>query len=188
VPAEPEAVGLLALMLLHESRRTARSDAQGNLITLEQQDRACWDRKLITAGTRLLDDALALGRPGSYQIQAAISALHAQAPSYAATDWREITLLYGKLHALWPSPVVRLNAAVALSYAEGAEAAIPMLIELERQGALARYQPFHAAHADMLRRAGRKTAAAKAYRQAITLTRNAAERRFLEGRLGSVLD
>ena len=187
VPAEPETAGLLALMLLHDSRRTARSDAQGNLITLEQQDRPRWDRDLIAAGARLLDGALAHGSPGPYQIQAAISALHAQAPSYAATDWQEITLLYGELYALRPSPVVRLNAAVALSYAEGAEAAIPMLAELERQGALARYQPFHAAHADILRRAGRKTAAAKAYRQAIALTGNATERRFLEGRLGGVL-
>lgn len=187
VPDEPEAAGLLALMLLHDSRRGARSDALGNLITLEQQDRALWDRGLIAAGVRLLEAALARGRPGPYQIQAAISALHARAPSHAATDWRQITLLYGELHALQPSPVVRLNAAVALSFAEGAEAALPVLANLEKQGALARYQPFYAAHADTLRRAGRKATAAKAYRQALALTRNAAERRFLEGRLGDVL-
>jgi len=187
VPEEPEAAGLLALMLLHDSRRVARSDAQGNLITLEQQDRARWDQGLIAAGARLLESALAQGSPGPYQIQAAISAIHAQAPSATATDWRQITLLYGELYALQPSPVVRLNAAVALSFAEGAEAALPTLAELERQGALASYQPFHAAHADTLRRAGRKTAAAKAYRQTLALTRNAAERRFLEGRLGDML-
>lgn len=187
VPGEPEAAGLLALMLLHDSRRVARSDAQGNLITLEQQDRTLWDRDLIAAGARLLEGALAQGSPGPYQIQAAISALHAQAPSYTATDWREITLLYGELYALQPSPVVRLNAAVALSFARGAEAALPTLADLERQGTLARYQPFHAAHADTLRRAGCKTAAANAYRQALALTRNAAERRFLEDRLGDVL-
>lgn len=187
VPAEPEAAGLLALMLLHDSRRLARSDAQGDLITLEQQDRALWDRDLIAAGDRLLKGALARGSPGPYQIQAAISALHAQAPSIAATDWREITLLYGELHALQPSPVVRLNGAVALSFAEGAEAALPVLAELAVEGALVRYQPFHAAQADTLRRAGRKAAAAKAYRQALALTRNAAERRFLEGRLGDLL-
>jgi RNA polymerase sigma-70 factor (ECF subfamily) len=115
-------------------------------------------------------------------------ALHAQAPSSTETDWREITLLYGELYALQPSPVVRLNAAVALSFAEGAEAALPTLAELARQGALARYQPFHAAHADTLRRAGRKTAAAEAYRQALALTRNAAEQRFLEGHLSNLLN
>lgn len=188
VPAEPEAAGLLALMLLHDARRAARSDAQANLITLERQNRERWDRDLIAAGVHLLDGALTLGSPGPYQIQAAISALHAQAPSYAATDWPQIALLYGKLYALQPSPVVRLNAAVALSFAEGAEAALPTMAELDRQGTLARYQPFHAAHADILRRAGRKTATAEAYRQALALTRNAAERRFLEGRLGDLLD
>ena len=187
VPEEPEAAGLLALMMLHDSRRVARADAQGDLITLERQDRALWDRELIAAGVRLLEGALARNNPGPYQIQAAISALHAQAPSTAATDWRQITLLYGKLYALHPSPVVRLNAAVAMSFAEGAEAALPTLAELERQGTLAHYQPFHAAYADTLRRAGRKAAAAKAYRQALALTRNTVEQRFLEGRLGDVL-
>ncbi|MDA1101285.1 MAG: sigma-70 family RNA polymerase sigma factor [Proteobacteria bacterium] len=187
VPAEPEAAGLLALMLLHESRRLARSDTAGDLITLDRQDRALWDRDMIAAGARLLEGALTQGDAGPYQIQAAISALHVQAPSYAATDWREITLLYGELYALQPSPVVKLNAAVALSFAESAEAALPTLAELERQGALARYQPFHAAHADMLRRAGRNAAAATSYRLALALTRNAVERRFLEDRLNDVL-
>ncbi len=187
VPEEAEATGLLALMLLHESRRAARSSTRGDLITLEQQDRALWNRESIGAGIRLLEGALARNTPGPYQVQAAISALHAQAPNYAATDWRQITLLYGKLYALQPSPVIRLNAAVALSFAEGAEAALATLAELQDQGALARYQPFHAAHADTLRRAGHKTAAAEAYRRALALTRNIAERRFLEGRLGDVL-
>ena len=111
---------------------------------------------------------------------------HAEAPSHSATDWREITLLYGELYAFQPSPVVRLNAAVALSFAEGAEAALPTLADLEKQGALSSYQPFYAAYADTLRRAGHMIPAGKAYRQALALTRNAAERRFLEGRLGDV--
>ncbi|NKB56304.1 MAG: sigma-70 family RNA polymerase sigma factor [Alphaproteobacteria bacterium] len=187
VPTEPEAAGLLALMLLHDSRREARNGPKGDLITLEQQERSRWNRDLIDAGTRLLDDALAQGDPGPYQIQAAISALHAQAQSFAATDWSEITLLYNELYALQPSPVVSLNAAVALSYAQGAEAVLPMLSTLERQGALDSYQPFHAAHADILRRADRKPAAANAYRRAIALTTNMAEKRFLEGRLNSML-
>ncbi|MCP4328393.1 MAG: RNA polymerase sigma factor [Alphaproteobacteria bacterium] len=187
VPGEPEAAGLLALMLLHDSRRGTRSDSEGNLITLEHQDRTRWDRERIAAGIRVLKDALAQGNSGPYQIQAAISALHAGAPDHAATDWHEITLLYGALYALQPSPVVRLNGAVALSFAEGAEAALPALAELEREGVLADYQPFHAARADTLRRAGRKSAAAEAYRQALTRTRNAAERRFLEARLAELL-
>lgn len=187
VPAEPEAAGLLALMLLHDSRHDARGDAEGDLITLEQQDRMLWDPELIMAGTRLLEDALARGCPGPYQIQAAISALHAQAASYAATDWRQITLLYGELYALQPSPVIKLNAAVARSFAEGAEAALPTLAEVEAEGTLAHYQPFHAAQADVLRRAGHRNAATEAYRQALALTRNAAERRFLERRLREVL-
>ena len=183
VPGEPEAAGLLALMLLHESRRRARSDVAGNLVTLEHQDRARWDQDLITEGANLLERALAEGRPGPYQIQAAISALHAQAASYVATDWHEITLLYRELYVLQPSPVVRLNGAVALSFAAGAEAALPTLNELAEEGVFQSYQPFHAALADTLRRAGRRSEAAAAYRQAIELSRNTAEQRFLRGRL-----
>ena len=186
LPGEPEAAGLLALMLLHDSRRSARSDTPGGLITLEGQDRTRWSRELIASGTRLLEHALAQGRPGPYQIQAAISALHVQAPSHDETDWHQIALLYGELYAHQPTPVVRLNGAVALSYAEGAAAALPTLAILAEGGALTRYQPFHAAQADILRRAGHTAEAAAAYRRAIALSGNAAERRFLTGRLAAL--
>jgi len=182
-PGEPEAVGLLALMLLHDSRRRARTDAEGGLVTLEDQDRSLWNRDQIDGGERLLRAALSLGRAGPYQVQAAISAVHANASSHAETDWREITLLYRRLFELQPSWVVRLNEAVALSFAEGAEAGLQALGELEAGANLDGYQPFHAARADLLRRAGRLDEAAGAYRRALDLSANAAERRFLEDRL-----
>jgi RNA polymerase sigma-70 factor (ECF subfamily) len=182
-PGEPEAAGLLALMLLHDARRSARTDADGDLVTLEDQDRSRWNREQIDEGDRILREALSAGRPGPYQVQAAISAVHAGARSYAETDWREITLLYRKLHELQPSWVVKLNEVVALSFAEGAEAGLEALEELERLEVLDRYQPFHAARADLLRRAGRLDEAAAAYRRALDLTTNAAERAFLERRL-----
>ncbi len=185
-PGEPEAAGLLALMVLHDSRRPARTDGDGNLVTLEHQDRARWDRTGIGAGISLLLGALALGRVGRYQVQAAISAVHAQAETYAATDWTEITLLYDKLLELQPSPVVELNRAVALSFADGVEAGLNALDLLRRAGGLERYQPFHAADADLLRRAGRRQDAAAAYRRALALTGNTAERRFLEHRLADL--
>jgi RNA polymerase sigma-70 factor (ECF subfamily) len=187
-PAEPEVAGLLALMLLHDSRRPARTDDAGNFVTLEQQDRDLWDREKIEAGKKLLKAALGLRRPGSYQVQAAISAVHADAESYAVTDWRQIVLLYRKLYELQPSRVIRLNAAVALSWAEGVEAGLAALDELERQGGLERYQPLHAARADLLRRAGRSEEAAEAYRRALELTSNATEQRFLEKRLSELPD
>ncbi len=183
VPREPEAAGLLALMLLHDSRRRARADESGNLVTLEQQDRGLWNREQIEAGATLLRRAGNLGAAGPYQIQAAISAAHAAAESHDTTDWREITSLYRQLYALLPSPVVALNGAVAVSFADGVDAGLAALTDLERQGALERYQPFHAARADLLRRAGRGQDAAGAYRQALMLTTNVAERRFLEARL-----
>jgi RNA polymerase sigma-70 factor (ECF subfamily) len=185
-PAEPEVAGLLALMLLHDSRRPARTDDAGNFVTLEQQDRDLWDREKIEAGKKLLKAALGLRRPGSYQVQAAISAVHADAESYAVTDWRQIVLLYRKLYELQPSRVIRLNAAVALSWAEGVEAGLAALDELERQGGLETYQPLHAARADLLRRAGRSEEAAEAYRRALELTSNATEQRFLEKRLSEL--
>ncbi len=188
VPRESEAAGLLALMLLHDARRRARVDDQGNFVTLEQQDRSLWHRQQIEAGARLLQRAIDLGRIGPYQIQAAISAVHARAESYGGTDWHEITSLYGKLYELLPSPVIALNKAVALSFAEGVEAGLAALTELDEQGVLEHYQPFHAARADLLRRAGREQDAATAYRQALMLTRNAAEQRFLEARLQEVLE
>ena len=183
VPREPEVIGLLALMLLHDSRRTARSDAAGNFVTLELQDRSLWNRKQIDSGVVLLRGALALGRIGPYQLQASISAVHASAASYAATDWKEIVLLYDRLYELQPSPVVKLNAVVALSLAEGTDAGLTALAELEKSGGLERYQPFHAAQADLLRRSGRGEEAAAAYRRALELTNNVAEQRFLKQRL-----
>ena len=185
-PGEAEAAGLLALMLLHDSRRQARTDPQGRLITLEEQDRRGWNRDRIEAGTRLLERTLALRRPGPYQVQAAISAVHARSASHAATDWTEITLLYRKLYELQPSPVVRLNEIVALSFAEGAQAGLDALRQIERFTVLERYQPYHAARADLLRRAGRNVEAAAAYRKAIDLSENAAEKAFLERRLGAL--
>ena len=181
-PEEPEVMGLLALMLLHDSRRDARSDDHGNIVTLEDQDRRRWNSKQIDEGLALLDDALALRAAGPYQIQAAVSALHARAPSFAETDWAEIKLLYDRLNELSPSPVIRLNGAVALSLGEGVEAGLKVLAELAREGELEQYQPFHAAHADLLRRGGQMTAARTAYQRAIDLTENDAERLFLESR------
>ena len=187
-PQEPEAAGLLALMLLHDSRRPARTDDMGNFVTLEQQDRTLWNHEQIDAGMSLLPRALAMGGLGPFQIQAAISAVHAQAKSYSATDWNEIRLLYGKLYELQPSPVIKLNAAVALSFALGAHAGLAAIAELDEQRVLEQYQPYHAARADFFRRAGHKEDSAAAYRRALEFTDNAAERRFLEQRLLEVLE
>lgn len=185
-PHEPEAAGLLALMLLHDARRPARTNTEGRFVPLEDQDRALWDRKKIAAGETILRAALGLGNAGPYQLQAAISAVHVAAPSYAETDWRQIVGLYRKLYARLPTVVVRLNGIVALSYAEGAAAALTELDALEDADALDRYQPFHAARADLLRRAGHGDAAALAYERAIELTSNLAELEFLRVRLASV--
>ncbi len=182
-PREPEVAGLLALMLLHDSRRAARIDDDGNYVSLEEQDRSRWDREPIRAGDRLLRAALAQGRPGPYQLQAAISAVHAAAPSYAETDWPQIVGLYRELYRLNRSWVVRLNEAVALSYAESPQAGLRLLDTLERSETVQRYQPYQAARADLLRRAGRSGEAKSAYRSALELTENESERRFLERRL-----
>ncbi len=182
-PDESEAAGLLALMLLHDSRRPARTDAKGRFVTLEMQDRTLWNRRTIESGDRILRRALARRHPGPYQIQAAISAVHAHAASHAETDWQEVRALYGRLYGMQPSWVVKLNEIVALSFAESAEAALRALAELEERQVLERYQPFHAARADLLRRAGRREESAAAYRRAAELTANEAERRFLERRL-----
>lgn len=187
VPEEPEVAGLLALMLLHEARRPARTDAAGDMLTLEQQDRNLWDRDQIEAGLDLLRRAFALGRMGTYQIQAAIGAVHTSTRHYGETDWQRITALYHLLYEHQPSPVVRLNAAAALSLAQGPDAGLVALDELAAQGELAAYQPFHAARADMLRRVGRREEAIAAYQRALELTANAASQRFLQGRLHEVL-
>jgi RNA polymerase sigma-70 factor (ECF subfamily) len=186
LPDEPEALGLLALMLLHSSRRAARVDAAGDLVLLEDQDRTLWNWAEIVEGIELLDKALALRRAGPYQIQAAISALHAEAPTAEETDWQQIALLYARLADMTPSPVVDLNQAVAVAMAEGPDAGLEMLDRLRLGEALADYYLYHAARADLLRRAGRTDDAAASYREAFSLCQNRIERRFLQRRLAEL--
>ncbi len=182
-PEEAESMGLLALMLLQDSRRQARTGADGALKTLEEQDRALWDRAQIAEGLALVEAALRLHRVGPYQLQAAIAALHAEAENPAATDWPQIAALYDELALLNPSPVVLLNRAVAIGMSRGPEAALPLLDALGASGALAQYHLLHAARADLLRRLGRKAEAAASYRAALGLATNAIERAYLERRL-----
>jgi RNA polymerase sigma-70 factor (ECF subfamily) len=182
MPGVPENLGLLALMLLQHSRRDARV-ANGQLITLENQDRGVWDRAMISEGIALVETALRGGLPGPYQLQAAIAALHAEAGTAAQTDWPQIAALYGKLLEMNPSPVIALNQAVAIAMSEGIEAGLERLDELGRASALDRYYLFHAARADFLRRLNRKQEAAEAYRQAVSLSTNPVEIDFLKARL-----
>jgi RNA polymerase sigma-70 factor, ECF subfamily len=183
---EPESLGLLALMLLHDSRRHARVDSDGVLVTLEDQDRSLWDRDQIEQGLALVDEARRAGNIGPYQLQAAIVALHAEARSPRETDWGQIAALYDELARLSPTPIVLLNGAVAIGMSEGAGRGLRLIEELGASGALDRYHLFHAARADMLRRLGRRGAAAAAYRRAFELTANGAERNFLERRLAAL--
>jgi len=183
MPDEPEAVGLLALMVLHEARRGARVDAAGDLVPLEDQDRSLFDRELAEEGVALLDAALRRHRPGPYQVQAAIAACHLAAPSAAETDWAEIVVLYGELAALTGSPVVELNRAVAVAMAEGPERGLDLVEALSAEGALDGYRLLPATRADLLRRLGRRAEAAVAYEEALALTTTTAERRYLERRL-----
>jgi RNA polymerase sigma-70 factor, ECF subfamily len=185
LPDEPEGLGLLALMLLHDARREARTDDEGQLVLLEDQDRARWDRGEIDEGQALLDRALRFGRSGSYQVQAAIAALHDTAAP-AATDWRQIAALYARLAQLSPSPVVELNRAVAIAMADGFEAGLARLDALAGDDLLAGYPYYHSARADLLRRLGRAAEAAAAYKAALALTTNAVERAFLTRRLAEV--
>ncbi|MFI2228906.1 RNA polymerase sigma factor [Nocardia testacea] len=185
LPAEPEARGLLALMLLLEARRAHRT-ADGVLVPLEDQDRARWDRTLIAEGVRILDEALAARRPGPYQVQAAIAACHATAPDPAATDWPQIAALYRELARLAPSPVVDLNHAVAVALADGIAAGLALVDELAVSGRLEGYYLLPATRADLLRRAGRVAEAAEAYSAALELAPTEAERRYLAGRLRSL--
>jgi RNA polymerase sigma-70 factor, ECF subfamily len=182
MPDEPEVWGLSALMLLHDARRAARVDAEGRYIALDAQDRSLWDQARIRAGRERLERAIRLGRPGEYQVQAAISALETEAPSSDAVDWAQVAELYGALAALSPSPVIELNRAVAVGLADGPAAGLGLLEPLLGEPALERYQPLHAAHADLLRRSGDAEGAARAYEQAIALTANAVEREELERR------
>jgi RNA polymerase sigma-70 factor, ECF subfamily len=178
LPADREAAGLLALLLVHEARRETRTDATGRLLRLADQDRAAWDRGLIADADALIVGALRAGPPGRFLLQAAIAALHAQAPSYDATDWPQILTLYDELLRIWPSPVVALNRAVALSMVDGPEAALAAVVEIEAGGRLARYRYLPATKADLLHRLGRDAEAAVAYEDALALTDNAAERAF----------
>ena len=182
LPADPETGGLLALMLLHHSRATARLDAEGRPVTLAEQDRARWDRRMITEGAGLLDAALALRAPGPYQVQAAIAALHAQAARFEDTDWPQIAVLYGELARRAPSGVVEINRAVAVGMADGPQAGLRILEPVLAAGTLAGYAPLHAAHADLLDRAGDTEAATAAWARAIEATGNAPLRGELERR------
>ncbi|MFE2420887.1 RNA polymerase sigma factor [Streptomyces hokutonensis] len=186
MPDEPEVLGLLALLLLHDARRDTRVDAAGELVTLEDQDRTAWDRSEIDDGAALLETALRRGRPGPYQIQAAIAACHTTAPTAEETDWADIAGLYGELERLVPSAVVRLNRAVAVGMAQHPQAGLELVAELERSGELADYHLLPATRADLLRRSGRTAEAAEAYGRALELVENAAERRFLERRLAGL--
>jgi RNA polymerase sigma-70 factor (ECF subfamily) len=185
-PQDAETMGLLALMLLHDSRRHARVDAQGALTTLEEQERSLWDRQEIDEGLALVESALRLRAPGPYQIQAAIGALHAQAPAPEQTDWQQIAALYAELAKLNPSPVVLLNRAVAIGMSEGPERGLQLIDSLGISGPLAEYYLLHAARADLLRRSNRRDAAAEAYRRALALVSNETEKRFLQRRLQEI--
>lgn len=183
---EPEAMGLLAMMLLHESRRETRATEDGDLVLLDEQDRSRWDRALITEGSRLVERALSTRRFGPYTIQAAIAALHADAPSFDATDWAEIAALYGVLARLDPSPVVELNRAVAVAMCDGPEAGLSLIDAILARGDLADYRLAHSARADLCRRLGRTAEARASYQRALALTKQAPERRFLERRLAEL--
>jgi RNA polymerase sigma-70 factor (ECF subfamily) len=183
MPDEPEAAGLLALMLFQHSRRHARLDAAGDLITLEEQDRATWDGAEIDEARARLQAALRHGRAGPYQLQAAIAACHADAADLADTDWAQIVSLYDLLVGVMPSPVVALNRAVAIAMSRGPLAGLEVIDALEASGELDGYHLLHATRADLLRRLGRTDEAAVAYRRALEFVRSDAERRFLERRL-----
>jgi len=186
LPQEPEAYGLLALMLLHDSRRDARVGEDGALVPLEEQDRARWDRTKIAEGLGLLDRAIAMRRRGPYQVQAAIAALHAKAATASATDWPQIAALYGALHAMMPTSIVELNAAAAVAMVSGPEQGLACLTRVEAGGELGDYHLLPAARADLLRRAGRSREAQVHYRLALERARNPAERLYLQRRLREV--
>jgi RNA polymerase sigma-70 factor, ECF subfamily len=180
---EPEALGLLGLMVLHESRRSARSSAAGDLVRLEDQDRGLWNRDLIAEGIRCVEQALASRPTGPYTIQAAIAAVHAESPSTQATDWAQIVGLYDALLALDPSPIVELNRAVAIAMLQGPEAGLTIVRHIFDRGDLKTYALAHAAAADFSRRLNRKSEARAAYEKALSLTRQEPERRFLQRRI-----
>ena len=183
MPGEREVSGLLALLLVTDARRSTRVDAEGRLVRLEQQDRSRWDRAAIAEAHDLIVDGLRGGRPGRYVLQAAIASLYVQAPTFEQTDWPQIVTLYDELLSVWPSPVVALNRTVALARVRGPEHALAAVEELERDGRLTGYQYLPAIKAELLQRLGRTAEAAEAYRQAVDLTTNEAEREFLTRRI-----
>jgi RNA polymerase sigma-70 factor, ECF subfamily len=186
MPDEREVLGLLSLLLVTDARRPTRTDDQGRLLLLEEQDRSAWDRSAIEEGHRLVLGALRGGDPGRFGLQAAIAALHAVAPSYAETDWPQVLTLYDELLRVWPSPVVALNRAVAVAMVRGPEVALEEVELLEREGRLSGYRYLPATKADLLRRLGRYPEAVVAYRAALDLTDNEAERAFLSDRLAGL--
>ena len=186
MPDEPEVIGLLALTLLTDSRRTARTDANGELITLEEQDRSLWNRERISEGRMLVEKSMRMRRPGPYQLQAAIAALHAESQRPEDTDWTQIALLYSELLRFQPSPVVELNRAAAVAMAFGPDAGLKLLDDLDAGGALSGYYLARAARADLLRRAARHEEAEKSYRRAIELCSNPVEARYLKRRFDEV--
>jgi RNA polymerase sigma-70 factor, ECF subfamily len=183
IQPEPEVIGLLALMLLQESRRTARTSPAGELILLENQDRSLWNRAQIAEGVALVEKALKSRRFGPYTLQAAIAAVHAEAESAAATDWRQIVALYNQLVRIQPSPVVHLNRAVAIAMRDGPEAGLAHIEAVLEHGGLANYYLAHSAHADMYRRLGRTAEARASYEKALALTQQEPERQFLQERI-----
>jgi RNA polymerase sigma-70 factor (ECF subfamily) len=183
---EPETIGLLGLMLLHESRRPARTTPEGDIVLLEDQDRSKWDARLIAEGTALVERALRTRRFGAYAVQAAIAAVHASAPSVAETDWRQIAALYDALLAINPSPVVELNRAVAVAMRDGPTAGLSLIDAILDRGDLGDYHLAHAARADLLRRLGRREESRQAYERALELAQQEPERRFLRMRLAQL--
>jgi RNA polymerase sigma-70 factor (ECF subfamily) len=186
LPGEPEAMGLLALLLLTDARRAARTDDLGDLVLLEDQDRGRWDRDLIAEGETVLETALRRGRPGPYQLHAAIAACHSTAASADQTDWRQIALLYGELIRYEPTPVVEANRAVAVAMAEGPAAGLVILDALAHHPQLQRWAQLHVARAELLRRLGRDDEAASAYRAALDLEPAAASRSFIARRMREI--
>jgi RNA polymerase sigma-70 factor (ECF subfamily) len=180
---EPEAIGLLALMLLHEARRAARTSRSGELILLEDQDRTLWNRELIGEGATLVEQALESRRFGPYTIQAAIAAVHAEAPAAADTDWGEIVALYDVLWRMDPSPVIELNRAVAVAMRAGPAAGLDLIERILARGDLKDYRFAHAARAELCRRLGRGADARESFERALALTKQEPERRFLERKL-----
>jgi RNA polymerase sigma-70 factor (ECF subfamily) len=186
MPDEPEVLGLLALMLLHDARRETRTGPAGELVLLEDQDRSRWDRTRIDEGRTLLERSMRMRRAGPYQLQAAIASLHDEAPSSTATDWAQIAALYRILGDMQPSPVIELNRSVAIAMADGPDAGLAIVDRLAAGGQLDDYPYLHSTRADLLRRLGRRAEAAEAYRAALALTANEPERAFLAGRIAEL--